>query len=181
MKIIVGSLNPVKINCAKNAFEKYFKDIECQGIAVKSGVSDQPITQDETFDGAKNRATALFELNKKENLNGDYFIGIEGGAFKYYEKWFELGCFCIIDKEGKVAYGCSPMFELPNSIGEKLLNGTELGELVDDLTGQKNSKQAGGAVAYFSKNILTRQSLYESGLVSAILPFLNKEMYFSTK
>jgi len=180
MKILVGSLNPVKISCGKNAFEKYYENVEVKGYAVKSGVPDQPITQEETFTGAKNRATNLFELNEKENLNGDYFVGIEGGVFKFIDKWFELGCFCIIDKEGKIAYGCSPMFELPNSIGEQLSKRIELGNIVDELTGEKNSKQAGGAVAYFSKNILTRQSLYESGLLSAIIPFLNKEMYFDS-
>jgi inosine/xanthosine triphosphatase len=178
MKVLVGSLNPVKINCTKIAFEKYFKDVEVVGYSVKSGVSDQPISEEETFLGAKNRAKALLDKNKTENLNADYFVGIEGGVMKMSNKWFELGCFCIIDKNSREAFGTSPSFELPDSITEKLLNRVELGDIVDELTGQKNSKQSGGAIAYFSKNVLTRQSLYESGLISAIVPFLNQEMYF---
>jgi len=47
MKVLVGSKNPVKIEATKEAFKKYFDDIE-----VDSKVSKQPIGI-ETFVGAK--------------------------------------------------------------------------------------------------------------------------------
>ncbi len=40
MKILIGSKNPGKIQGAKEAFEKYFDDIEIQGIPVSSDVSE---------------------------------------------------------------------------------------------------------------------------------------------
>jgi non-canonical (house-cleaning) NTP pyrophosphatase len=52
MKVLVGSKNPVKIEATKEAFEKYFYDIEVVGIEVYSKASKQQIGI-ETFIGAK--------------------------------------------------------------------------------------------------------------------------------
>ncbi len=38
----MGTKNPGKIQGAREAFEKYFDNVEIQGIAVDSEVGDQP-------------------------------------------------------------------------------------------------------------------------------------------
>ncbi len=57
-KIIVASKNPVKINATKVAFEKVFpqETFEVIGMQVPSFVSDQPMSDEETLEGAINRA-----------------------------------------------------------------------------------------------------------------------------
>ena len=40
MKILMGTKNPGKIECAKQAFEKYFNNVEIKGIPVSSNVGD---------------------------------------------------------------------------------------------------------------------------------------------
>lgn len=177
MKILVGSKNPVKIDSVKEAFSKYFENIEVIGMKVDSKVSDQPIN-DETFEGAKNRALELKKINEKEKLEAEYFIGIEGGIIKSYSKWFAVGIMCIINKDGKMGFGASPHFELPEKIIKKLLEGIELGLVMDEITGEINIKQKGGAIGYFSKEVMKRKDLYVSGLITALIPFLNKELYF---
>ena len=54
MKILMGTKNPGKIEGAKQAFEKYFDNVEIEGISVSSEVGDQPVNE-EIFQGAKNR------------------------------------------------------------------------------------------------------------------------------
>ena len=54
MKILMGTKNPGKIEGAKLAFEKYFDNVEIEGIGVDSDVSNQPLNN-EIFLGAKNR------------------------------------------------------------------------------------------------------------------------------
>jgi len=51
MKVAVGSKNPVKIACVKEAFEKAFPDIawEVEGVEVASGVADQPMSDIESI------------------------------------------------------------------------------------------------------------------------------------
>ena len=46
MKVLIGTKNPGKIQGAKEAFEKYFDNVEIEGISVDSEVGNQPINED---------------------------------------------------------------------------------------------------------------------------------------
>jgi inosine/xanthosine triphosphatase len=178
VKILVGSKNPVKIASVKEAFENYFEEIEVTGVDVASGVSNQPIGID-TFLGAKNRALALKQISEVQNISADFFVGIEGGIIKLYEKWFAFGCMCVADNEGNIGFGSSPQFELPDVVIEKLLKGIELGEVMDEIQNEENTKQKHGAIGYFTNGVMNRKELYIEGLKVAIVPFLHKKMYFN--
>lgn len=176
MKILVGSKNPVKIEATQEAFEKFFSDIEIIGISVPSNVADQPVNK-ETFDGAENRANELKRINNDENLEAEFFVGIEGGIIETYGNWFGLGCMCILDKFGNNSFGTSPHFPLPKQMVDEMLNGKELGHIMDESTGDNNTKQKQGAIGIFTNGVMSRKELYVSGLISAIIPFINKETF----
>lgn len=177
MKILVGSKNQVKIASVEEAFSKFFSDVETECREVDSSVSKQPINE-EAFHGARNRVMALIKLNRDEGCNADYLVGIEGGVIELHQKWFVIGCVCIADKEGKLGFGTSPMFELPESVSSKVRQGIELGLVMDKLTGAENIKQKGGAIGFFTKEVMKRKDLYVPGVITALVPFLNKELYF---
>ena len=67
MKILIGTKNPGKIQGAKEAFEKYFDNVEIEGIAVDSEVGAQPFDE-EILQGAKNRVKNLKEYAKKNKI-----------------------------------------------------------------------------------------------------------------
>jgi inosine/xanthosine triphosphatase len=176
MLVIVGSKNPVKIDSVKEAFLNYFPGIEVRGIEVSSGVGNQPVNEN-TFIGAKNRAEALYKLSKVSDLGADFMVGIEGGIINIYGNWFSLGCICILNKEGKSAFGTSSHFPLPQKIIDELLKGVELGAVIDNLTDQHNSKQKSGAIGFLTKDIITRKDLYTQGIVTALIPFINPALF----
>jgi len=178
MKIFVGSKNPVKVAATEDAFGQYFEDVHVEGISVPSSVSDQPINE-ETLEGAKNRALALHALNQKENHQADYCVGIEGGIVQFNNIWFGFGCMCIADQHRRIGFGNSPMFQLSDSIVEQLLQRKELGTVIDELSGEQNTKHKGGAVGFLTRDVLGRKDLYVQGLVVALIPFVNPQMYFS--
>ena len=64
MKILIGTKNPGKIQGAKEAFEKYFENVQIEGIPVSSDVNAQPINK-EIFQGAQNRVKNLKNMQKK--------------------------------------------------------------------------------------------------------------------
>lgn len=167
----------MKLEATKDAFSAYFDTVEVVGIGVNSKVSNQPI-EDETFVGARNRALALSRINEEQNLKAEFFVGIEGGIRKLFDRWFTFGVICIVDDAGRVGYGTSPFFELPLDITEMLLAGTELGEVMDNLMQEENTKEKQGAVGYFTKGVMDRRRYYVAGLTVALIPFLNKELYF---
>lgn len=178
MKILVGSKNPVKIKAVEEAFSLYFENIEVIGISVPSNVPDQPINE-ETYLGAENRANELQKINFIKNFNADYFIGIEGGIQQIYNKWFAFGCMCLIHKSGNYSFGTSANFELPEIVTKQLLERKELGYVMDEIMKEENTKQKGGAIAFFTNGKMDRKELYIPGLISALVPFQHQKMYFN--
>lgn len=172
MKILVASENPVKIESTKKAFLTFYNEIIIESCPANSKVSNQPLGI-ETFQGAKNRA-----LNAKKSFKDyDYYIGIEGGAAKIYSKWFTFGVVSIIDKNNRESFGFSPGFELPEDISNRLKE-KELGELIDEIANEKNSKQKTGAIGFFTKDKFSREDLYVSAVIMALVPFLNENLFF---
>ena len=177
MKILVGSLNPVKIKAAEEAFKKYYKDTIVLGIDAPSGVSVQPIGN-ETYIGAERRAMFLKEENDAKNLEANYFVGIEGGITKISTRWFAFGGVCIVDTNSNIGFGTSAHFELPPEITNRLLNGEELGHVMDEVMKLENSKQKGGAISFFTKGVMSRKDLYVPGIIAALVPFNHRSLYF---
>ena len=176
MKILVGTQNPVKIAATEQAFSKYFDNVEVIGVKVDSKVPDQPIN-DETFEGAKNRALELTRINKQKKLGAQFFVGIEGGIIKRYSRWFAFGGMCIININGKIGFGTSLHFELPDVVVNQLVNGVELGDVMDEISGVHNTKQKGGAIEYFTKGVMDRKAIYIQGLIAALIPFINEKQF----
>ena len=56
----------------KEAFEKYFENVQIEGIPVNSDVPDQPVNK-EIYIGAKNRVKNL----KEYAINNNYFFTID--------------------------------------------------------------------------------------------------------
>lgn len=46
MKILMGTKKTEKIEGAKQAFEKYFDNVEIEGVPVSSNVGEQPINEE---------------------------------------------------------------------------------------------------------------------------------------
>lgn len=176
MLVLVGSTNPVKRAAVREAFGNFFDDLQVKGLSVSSGVSDQPVGE-ETFTGARNRALELRRMDRDSGAQATYYVGIEGGIMRLQERWLALGCMCILDRSGREALGTSPQFELPARVVQELLVGRELGEVIDAMSGERDSKCKGGAIGYFTRGVMDRKALYVSGLVAALVPFLNAEAY----
>ena len=99
MKILMGTKNPGKIEGAKQAFEKYFDNIEIEGISVSSDVGDQPVNE-EIFQGAKNRVKNLKEYAKNNKIEADLYISSEAGITDLLGEWIDINAAVIEDSKG---------------------------------------------------------------------------------
>ena len=112
-KIIVASKNPVKIESTKDAFTKMFSNqvFEIEGMSVESGVSDQPMGEEETLLGATNRVNNVSLLSPE----ADYWVGIEGGS-KIVDQGMETFAWVVIkSKNNLVSRGRTASSFLPNA------------------------------------------------------------------
>ena len=174
-QVIVASKNPVKIEAAKNGFTRMFNygKFNFTGISVPSLVSDQPMSNKETLQGAINRV----ENASKAEPDADYWIGIEGGLDEGENGMETFAWIVVKDKEGKIGKGKTGSFFLPNEVAKLVKEGKELGDADDIVFGLKNSKQANGSVGILTGDVLTRTTFYEPAVILALIPFRNQSLY----
>ena len=87
--IVVGSANKAKIQSVQFAAERLFADmgktVQVRGMAVHSQVAAQPMTDQETMEGAVHRAKHAL----REDPEASFAVGLEGGVQKIGNAWFE--------------------------------------------------------------------------------------------
>jgi inosine/xanthosine triphosphatase len=173
-KVIVGSQNPAKIKSVSEAFKKVFinDEFDFVGINSPSKVSDQPMSDEETYQGASNRAL----YTKSTMPNADYWIGIEGGIAYHHGDMEAYAWIVILSKHqsGKARTGS---FVLPREVQTLIEDGVELGEADDLVFKRQNSKQKNGAVGILTNDLITRTSYYEHAAILALIPFIKTEFY----
>lgn len=75
MKVAIGTLNRAKTNAVRNVINTYFDEVEFLEVDVPSNVSEQPFSDEETRQGAINRAVNTLQLT-----GADLNFGLEGGV-----------------------------------------------------------------------------------------------------
>ncbi len=123
MILAIGSTNPVKIEAVKEVIQGYpsLAKAEILSYSVPSGISEQPLSLEETILGAKTRAKNAFEACKSSN----YSFGIESGLFAApgTQTGFLNGSICCIYDGAVYFIGLSCGFEVPPSILQHILHG----------------------------------------------------------
>ncbi len=175
INIVIASTNPVKINASLKGFKKMFKDetFKVEGISMPSGVSEQPLTNNETFQGALNRANQA----SQRISTADYYVGIESGVESMDDEMHTFTWVVIKSKSGKIGKARSASLFLPPQVSKLILSGKELGEADDIVFGLANSKQGIGSVGILTKNVSNRELFYVEVVVLSLVPFVNPELY----
>lgn len=175
MKIVVavGSTNPTKIDPVREIFSHHFKDIEVTGVNVSSGVRDQPMSDDEMYTGALNRARGA--LSKIPGAQ--YGVGIEGGTHQYSFGWFEKSLVVIVDPKNHIGVGASGGLALPDRIVKKLENGETLEQAIDGYFGTHKIGQGIGMFGILTKGVVTRSGGVAHGVAFALARFLHEDLY----
>ncbi len=172
-KVVIASLNPVKIACIRQAFEKAFpgKAFTFQGVSAPSGVPEQPLSDQETLLGAMNRAEYI-----RERIKADFWAGIEGGIRPDGDD-LEAFAWIVIQSQKKTGRARTGTFMLPPEVAALVRSGMELGHADDLVFRRDNSKQGNGAVGILTGDIITRTTYYEHAAILALIPFMNPEIF----
>lgn len=170
--VVVGSTNPAKLEPVRLVFAEIFPELEICGVDVPSGVRDQPIGYEETVLGAENRARAALA-----RPGAGWGLGLEAGVeFNAYGSWlFNIAVVLRSDGRRGMARGGSVL--LPPVVGERLYSGQELGLVMDDLVGKKDTKKGSGAVGILTLSRIERVEFWRHTIELALPPFLRPELY----
>lgn len=175
MKILMGTKNPGKIQGAKEAFEKYFENVEIEGIPVSSEVGDQPINE-EIITGAKNRVKNLKEYAKKNNIEADFYISSEAGITNLLGEWIDINTVVIEDSKGFQSIGTSQGFPIPDKYIDEI-KATELGKVMDKLFEGKELGKGKGGISFLTKNEVSRIDLTRDAFIMALTSHINGDIW----
>lgn len=176
-EIVVASTNPVKIESVRQGFAHMFPGemFNVRGVGADSGVSDQPMGDAETMQGAHNRAANA----RKFAPDADYWVGIEGGCADVDGEMQTFAWVVVLGqaREGKSRTG---MFYLPQEVAALVRQGMELGHADDAVFGRSNSKQQNGSVGLLTGDAIDRVAYYAHAVVLALIPFKHTNLRFGS-
>jgi inosine/xanthosine triphosphatase len=171
-RVVVGSTNPVKIAAVAAVLERTGSRANVDGIAVPSGVRDQPEGDDETIRGATQRARAALDATE-----ADLAVGIEGGVVDENGHMRTCAWAAVVARDGRIGVGGSLAMRLPDRVAALVRSGVELGLAMDRVTGGHDTKRGSGAVGILTAGLVDRQRAYEALVTYALAPFVSAEFY----
>lgn len=175
MRILMGTKNQGKIEGVKRAFERYFENIEIEGIAVDSEVSAQPINK-EIIVGARNRVKNVKEYAKEHNLEADYYVASEAGITNLLDDWIDINVVVIENKEGKQSVGISQGFPIDEKYIDEITS-TELGKVMDKIFKAHGLNTGKGGISILTHDEISRIDLTENACMMALIRYINKGIW----
>lgn len=174
--IAVGSLNPVKVGAVASVIQRIWPQARVDGVAVDSGVSAQPMKDDEAIEGARTRARLA-----RTQMGADLGLGLEGYTIDMPQGMFVSAWVVAvaITEQGDeaVGLGASGRFLLPERVARAVRAGAELGPLMDQFVDQHNTKQRQGAVGILTDGLVQRKEALEVGVLFALTRFIVPHHY----
>ena len=200
--LAVGSKRGPKLSAVAEAVESFSNvlapnaQFEVVGVEVESGVSHTPSSREELMRGARQRAEALVQLERKNAAGWQYFVGLEGGLDvalegasademqwraplkQYAHRRVFLESWAYVTDGVRGHYGRSGGIELPEALAHEVLeNGVELSVAIDKFAGAIGIRDAQGAWGVLSSNFITRQEAFRVAVLAAFAPFYNGRVY----
>ena len=149
MKIIIGSKNITKVTATKEVLEELGHEVI--GENVLSNVSNQPFSDKETIQGAKNRALASLAKG------GEIGIGLEAGVEYLNEQLFLVNWGVLATAKGDIFYAGGTRIPLPSVIKEVLESGVELSDAIDAYALKQDVRSKEGAIGILTSNFYNRK------------------------
>jgi inosine/xanthosine triphosphatase len=153
IRIAVGTLNPAKVQAVESALMSVVAKI--LPVDVSSGVSNQPFSDEETIQGAVNRAR-----NALAQTGADLAIGLEGGVVETEYGMFLCNWGALVSLKGEPILAGGARILLPQEIARQLKRGIELGVIMDQYARKKDVRKKEGAIGIFTSGYVNRSDMF---------------------
>lgn len=155
MKFIIGSMNDAKVEAATQVIHTYYEHAQILQVNAQSGVSGQPIGDEETLEGASNRASFI-----RKNYPGAIGVGLEGGVRIIGHQMYICNWGALSLPDGHVITAGGAQIQLPNDVAAEINKGRELGPVIEEFFNAKGLRQKEGAMGVFTAGTITRVDLF---------------------
>ncbi|MEW6045921.1 MAG: inosine/xanthosine triphosphatase [Bacillota bacterium] len=172
--VAVGSTNPAKVEPIEDVLRRLFRKSRVQSVGVDSGVRPQPLSLQETQEGAEARARLALEAVP----GAKWGIGVEGGIHldEQGRGWL-VTVAAVADRRGAISTGEGLRLMLPEMMVRAARAGRELADVVDEYFGVTGSRIDPGAVGHLTRGLITRRQLVAVAVTAALVPRLFPDLY----
>ena len=171
MIVNVGSLNRVKCEAVEEVCRALFGDVTVRQHRIDSGVSHTPSTDQEILRGATSRAAGAFHASP-----ADLGIGLEGGIDPGPYGPLLKGWVAVYDGADMFT-ASTPAMPFPRHLFERVKEGRELADVMDEASGKKDVRSNEGAFGILTANRITRMQSFKLALYCPLAPIINKGIY----
>lgn len=162
--VYMSTESPIKQSAISRAMRRAGVPVRIDGEKVETGVNEQPMTIEETYEGAMNRHANL----KKSGVEADYYVSLESGQHPAHPNHSLFGCdVIVIEKTGQAPkVGIDLDIEFPQDMLDKVPSQyPDLGVLVQQEYGSKLKDP----YPHFTNGRLTRQKILENAAYNVVI------------
>jgi inosine/xanthosine triphosphatase len=167
--IYVASLNKNKVRAVQEVFPSY----QVKGVACRSGVREQPLSLEETIEGAVFRAKSVFG-------DCEYSAGIEDGIALVPQTWsgYMNFCCCAVYDGKRIYLGLGPAFEYPPQCTKRVVEeGITVSEAFAPLTNKPDIGYEEGIIGWLTKGRINRKDYTKLAVEMARIQMDNAALY----
>jgi len=182
----VGSVNEPKLAAVRSAIGAYAPDAKIEGVAVASGVPEQPVGFEEVIRGARNRAAGAVSGSPCDLGIGieDGLVPLPTGSSEGEVVHLNIGCVAITDGE-RTSIGFSSAFGYPPECSILAVRDREpIGAAFDRLWTARRGESAArpsalstGNIGRLSDGVLPRAEYARHGVLCALVSFIQPDLY----
>ncbi len=162
--VYMSTESPIKQSAISRAMRRAGILVRIGGEKVETGVNEQPMSIEETYEGAINRHANL----KKLGVKADYYVSLESGQHPAHPNHSLFGCdVIVIEKAGQTPkVGIDLDIEFPQAMLDKVPSQyPDLGVLVQQEYGSKLKDP----YPHFTNGRLTRQKILENAAYNVVI------------
>ncbi len=156
MKIVIGTKNKAKTAAVETVLAQYMDNLQFEHMDVPSGVSEQPMSDAETRQGAINRAQHALAAS-----DATMGFGLEGGVYEIDGLIYCCNWGAVTLRDGTIIASSGASFVLPEVVANRIRAGEELGPVMDDFTRTADIRQHAGAIGIFTNGLVNRKEMFE--------------------
>lgn len=176
MRVYISSESPVKHAAVRLAFGRFSYEVETVSKPMASNVNEQPVSLDETYEGAINRHEQLAR-ELKDELGDDYLVTIESGIFTPRPEHNFFGTTTlVVENANERRVGIDVDIEIPKHMTDRVpTEYKDLGELVTKEYGASTKDP----FPHFTNGKVTREQIISDALYRVLAQF--KELNITPK
>lgn len=164
--IFLGTTSQAKLDIVRSFFAENYNVIP---VNVDSGVTDQPLDENITIQGAITRAKQAVSPDQIY----EFSIGLEAGLVKVNNLYYLVCVVAIVDRSNNIYLGISSKLPLPKEVSDKVAGGKQFGEVIREF--RNSTKETSPVFIQYIQELIDRKKSFLEALNIAFLAYKFRE------